>query len=53
MPWYIGPKGEEIAYDDPGAVPISLEDVPNTMGILNEERLEDWGADSLTDSASA
>ena len=41
MPWYIGPKGEEIAYDAPKAVPMSLTDVPKAMAILHEERQAD------------
>jgi len=41
MPWYVGPKGDEVAYDDPEAVPMSLNDVPKAMAILNEERRAD------------
>lgn len=38
MPWYIGPDGSEVAYDDPGAVPMNLLDVPKAMALLNHER---------------
>ena len=41
MPWYIGPNGNEVAYDDPKAVPIRLDDVPKSIGILNEEHRRD------------
>lgn len=41
MPWYIGEKGQEVAYDDRDAVPMRLCDVPHAMGLLNEERLKD------------
>jgi hypothetical protein len=41
MPWYIGIKGDEVAYDDPGAVPMSLTDVLKAMKILNDERQAD------------
>ncbi len=41
MPWYIGPKGDEVAYDYPKAVPIRLDDVPKSIGILNEEHRQD------------
>ncbi len=41
MPWYIGVKGEEVAYDAEKAVPMRLTDVPKTMNILNDERQAD------------
>lgn len=41
MPWYIGAKGEEVAYDYPDAVPMSLSDVPKAVELLNEERRAD------------
>ena len=41
MPWYIGKSGNEVAYDDPEAHPISLADVPKVLGILNIERQDD------------
>jgi hypothetical protein len=41
MPWYIGPKGDEVAYDDPDAVPMRLIDVPKAIKILNAERRAD------------
>ena len=41
MPWYIGAKGDEVAYDAPDAVPMSLIDVPKAKWILNEERQAD------------
>lgn len=41
MPWYIGVKGDEVAYDAPGAVPLRLTDVPKSMHILNLERQTD------------
>jgi hypothetical protein len=41
MPWYIGKTGDEVAYDDPEAAPMSLDDVPKVKGILNDERLAD------------
>jgi hypothetical protein len=41
MPWYIGPNGEEVAYDDPNAAPLRLTDVPKSMHILSEERKAD------------
>jgi hypothetical protein len=41
MPWYIGATGDEVAYDHPEAVPMSLNDVPKAMAILNEERQAD------------
>lgn len=41
MPWYIGAKGEEVAYDYPDAVPMRLTDVPKAMELLNEERRGD------------
>jgi hypothetical protein len=41
MPWYIGPDGKEVAYDDVHAVPLNLRDVPKAMKLLNEERRGD------------
>lgn len=41
MPWYIGPDGNEVAYDSPLAVPMRLTDVPKTMQLLNDERKAD------------
>jgi len=41
MPWYIGAKGDEVAYDHPEAVPMSLSDVPKAIELLNEERRAD------------
>ena len=41
LPWYIGPHGEELAYDAAGAVPMSLTDVPKAMALLNRERQDD------------
>lgn len=41
MPWYVGAEGNEVAYHDPTAVPISLSDVPKNMPIFNEERRVD------------
>ena len=41
IPWYVGKMGDELAYDDLGAVPMSLTDVPKVMGILNDERQVD------------
>jgi hypothetical protein len=38
MPWYIGKKGHEVAYDDPDAIPMCLTDVPKATHILNDER---------------
>jgi hypothetical protein len=37
-PWYVGKGGEELAYDHPHAVPMSLSDVPKAFAILNDER---------------
>lgn len=41
VPWYIGPQGNEVAYDDPIAVPMRLTDVPKSIPLLNEERRAD------------
>ncbi len=41
MPWYIGKKGDEVAYDHVEAVPMCLTDVPKAIQILNEERRGD------------
>jgi hypothetical protein len=41
MPWYIGRAGNEVAYDDPHAVPMRVTDVPKGMHILNDERRAD------------
>lgn len=41
IPWYIGPKGDEVAYDDPIATPMRLSDVPKSIHLLNEERRQD------------
>ena len=41
VPWYIGPKGEEVAYDDRHAIPMRLTDVPKAFEILNDERKSD------------
>lgn len=41
MPWYIGVHGQEVAYDDPDAVPMSLADVPKATTVLNDERKRD------------
>lgn len=41
MPWYIGKDGNEVAYDEPDAVPMRLTDVPKGMHILNDERRAD------------
>ena len=41
IPWYIGPDGEEVAYDDPRAVPMKLTDVPKAIDLLNDERRDD------------
>lgn len=41
MPWYIGPDGKEVAYDDFHAAPLNLRDVPQAMKLLNEERRGD------------
>lgn len=41
MPWYIGKKGDEVAYDFPGAAPLKLTDVPKSVDILNLERQSD------------
>lgn len=40
-PWYVGKAGEELAYDHPHAVPMSLTDVPKAFAILNDERKAD------------
>ncbi|MBL8827739.1 MAG: hypothetical protein JNM18_12240 [Planctomycetaceae bacterium] len=37
-PWYVGKGAEELAYDHPHAVPMSLADVPKAFTILNDER---------------
>ena len=41
MPWYIGAKGDEVAYDDPDAIPMNLSDVPKAVALLNGERRAD------------
>lgn len=41
LPWYIGPLGKELPYDDPRAVPLRLDDVPKSMELLNESRKAD------------
>ena len=40
MPWYVGKVGEDAAYDDTAAAPMSVKDVPKATEILNEERRE-------------
>jgi hypothetical protein len=40
-PWYVGKGGEELPYDDPHAVPMSLHDVPKAFAILSDERKAD------------
>lgn len=40
-PWYVGKGAEELPYDHPHAVPMSLSDVPKAFAILNEERKAD------------
>jgi hypothetical protein len=40
-PWYVGKRGEELPYDDPHAVPMSLSDVPKAFTILSDERKAD------------
>lgn len=41
MPWYIGPDGNEVGYDDEHAVPMRLTDVPKSFHLLNKERKGD------------
>ena len=41
MPWYVGRKRDEVAYDDHDAVPMCLTDVPKAVKILNEEHQAD------------
>ncbi len=40
-PWYVGKGAEELSYDHPHAVPMSLSDVPNAFAILSGERKVD------------
>lgn len=40
-PWYVGKSAEELPYDHPHAVPMSLTDVPKAFSILSEERQAD------------
>jgi hypothetical protein len=40
-PWYIGPTGDEVAYDDPAAKPMCLSDVPKAVELLSDERKAD------------
>jgi len=40
-PWYVGKAGDEVAYDDDDAVPMSTKDVPKAVDILSEERKAD------------
>ena len=40
-PWYVGKFSEELPYDHPHAVPMSLSDVPKAFMILSEERRTD------------
>ena len=40
-PWYVGKGGEELPYDHPHAVPMSLSDVPKAFTILSDERKAD------------
>lgn len=40
-PWYVGKGAEELAYDHPHAVPMSLSDVRKAFTILNDERKAD------------
>lgn len=40
-PWYVGKSAEELPYDHPHAVPMSLSDVPKAFMILSDERRAD------------
>lgn len=40
-PWYVGKSAEELPYDHPNAVPMSLSDVPKAFMILSDERRTD------------
>lgn len=40
-PWYVGKSAEELPYDHPHAVPMSLSDVPKAFAILSDERKAD------------
>jgi hypothetical protein len=40
-PWYVGKGAEELPYDHPHAVPMSLHDVPKAFAILSDERKAD------------
>ena len=40
-PWYVGKGAEELPYDHPHAVPMSLSDVPKAFAILSDERKAD------------
>jgi hypothetical protein len=38
LPWYLGPKGEEVRYDNRQARPVRLSDVPLSLNGLKPER---------------
>ncbi|MCC6794810.1 MAG: hypothetical protein IT366_06800 [Candidatus Hydrogenedentes bacterium] len=40
-PWYVGKCAEELSYDHPHAVPMSLSDVPEAFSILSDGRKVD------------
>jgi len=40
-PWYVGKGAEELPYDHPHAVPMSLSDVSKAFTILSDERKAD------------
>lgn len=40
-PWYVGKGAEELPYDHPHAVPMSLSDVPKAFKILSDKRKAD------------
>jgi hypothetical protein len=40
-PWYVGKGAEELPYDHPHAVPMSLTDVRKAFTILSDERKAD------------
>jgi hypothetical protein len=40
-PWYVGKGAEELPFDHPHAVPMSLSDVPKAFAILSDERKAD------------
>jgi hypothetical protein len=40
-PWYVGKAAEELPYDHPHAVPMSLSDVVKAFAILSDERKAD------------